>query len=260
MADLVSSWLLSICERTDTDSVELVEALRCKVQRLIKRKGEFLYFTGNTPGFFCLVSGKVALMEPRVSKLKKRDVRKNYREIVMTNLAQSNLDNLKTDLQTKIDFFEIETSPEEEVVVDFVNSRHLRPGDSFGSRRFSIFQPETAKCEEFSELTYISAFDFEEVASAMDHTRKHRICKFLQKLPGFYGWNWIELFTLSSSCETVSYKQGEVVFREGEKPAQVFIVMTGEFEFTKHLPLAQVKTNSLGVKHQTVHKERQVRI
>lgn len=261
MADLLSSWLFSIVEHADSDTPALMSALSSKVQRITKLKGQFLFYSGDTADFYSLINGKVSLLEPKAFKAKKSSTRLNCRDFILDKLRRSNLEAQLAQLEDRIDFLEIETTLDEHVVVELVKCEAIAPGEHFGSRSIgkTTLQSMSAVCEDDCEMLCLPAKDAEEVLTAVEHRRLHKLCKALQPLPAFANWAWQDLFNLAKSCMKVPYNQGDIVFHERERPEHVFIVLSGEFEFTKLLPSKQVKANSLGVRQKIVYREKLVR-
>jgi CRP-like cAMP-binding protein len=257
-ADLLSMWIGSVT----ANHPDLVEVLRPKVQSVSHSKGDVLYYSGEVSGSYYLTQGSVSLKEPRVSKHKKKLGVANYRSVILPKLQQSPLTSLSTQLESRIDSLEILTAPDEEVLIELVPVSTVLPGQWFGNSAFKadVHQSETAVCREHSQLLFLSVEDTSEALAKLEYRKLHRICKFLQDLPAFAGWSWHELFSLATGFIEAKYRQGDVIFRVGEKPEVVFIIISGEFEFTKHLPLKKKRTNSLGVKQETVYKDKQVNI
>jgi CRP-like cAMP-binding protein len=256
MDDLLS-WLATVV--TTEGHEDLVDELLHRVKVIEMLEGEFLYHIGDVNGFYLLKQGAVSLLVPKVCKVKKHQVTSD--SLILSKLRQSSLCELTAQVESCIDYLEIGTAFDEEVVVQLTPRCSLKPGHSCGNKFIEspVCLAESAQCTENSQLYFLSPEDSEAALKAAQRRRLVRLSKGLQQFKAFSGWTWSELYDLSVSCQEVSFKPGALVFQEGDAAEHVFIVRQGEFEFTKRMPSQILKVNSLGVKQVTVFKEKQVR-
>ena len=64
---------------------------------------------------------------------------------------------------------------------------------------------------------------------------------FLQSLPIFKAWRAKHLSDLQLSLQKVKYIRNQVIFREGEKLSFVYLVLSGDFSYTKRVSALQKK-------------------
>mmetsp|Transcript_15697 Transcript_15697/g.28641 ORF Transcript_15697/g.28641 Transcript_15697/m.28641 type:complete len:461 (-) Transcript_15697:15-1397(-) len=118
----------------------------------------------------------------------------------------------------------------------------LHPGDSFGELALLTNAPRSAtiKAKEASALGVLTSDDFQKILGGLEDKKLSRKINFLKELPVFTGWTRGSIARASYSFNLKHTKRGQVMFREGEKPLHVYIIIEGEFKLIKSV----VKTSS----------------
>ena len=91
------------------------------------------------------------------------------------------------------------------------------------------------ECEEESVLMNLLISDYAAAMREYDEKRVKEHVKLLREVPAFAKWTRKSLGWLIKSMQERRYLRGEVVYKEGDKAENVYIICNGEFRFCKHV-------------------------
>lgn len=118
----------------------------------------------------------------------------------------------------------------EEEEEDLVQISRLGAGSSFGELSLLYGQPRAATIVALtpSILAVLSQQDFNRVLKASLSTALNDKVDFLHSLDAFVRWRRPQLIRLSYYCELINICRNHVLYREGDPPESVFMVVEGE--------------------------------
>jgi len=125
----------------------------------------------------------------------------------------------------------------------FIEFTQLKSGKSFGELALIKNKPRAAtiRCVEDCHFAVMSKDDYEKVLQKIEMKKIQKNIEFMHQLPFFKVWTKTSLSKLQYSFEQRAFIRNQVVFREGEEAAFVYIIRSGDFEVTKRFKKEEVK-------------------
>mmetsp|Transcript_31380 Transcript_31380/g.54447 ORF Transcript_31380/g.54447 Transcript_31380/m.54447 type:complete len:519 (+) Transcript_31380:14-1570(+) len=178
--------------------------------------------------FYFIVKGQVSLSVPYALLL--ANANKKRPSVVLTGMAQS---VLTKSLIAKA-MAEYQTSRDANGLFEVIS---LGPGFSFGDLALTKSAPRmlTVTVTHDAMLAYLSKSEFNRIMRKVQDRLFHEKVAFLGSLLPFKRLTGKGLFRLAHCFHYKSYRKHEVVYTEGEPTDSVFIIASGEFEFSKTL-------------------------
>ena len=118
---------------------------------------------------------------------------------------------------------------EEEIIFTEVFQAHT--GASFGELALIGNKPRAARIRTLTECHFVvmTKHEFNRCLAKIENKTRIRTIQFLSEIPFFAQLSKTQLGKLLVSFNTIRYKRGNILFREGEPNEDIFIVRTGEF-------------------------------
>jgi CRP-like cAMP-binding protein len=111
----------------------------------------------------------------------------------------------------------------------------LMEGQTFGE--LSLLQNRdraaTIVAREKTCLGVLSKEDFDRILRMQEERRLHAKVQFFQSLPAFQQWSELELSRFVYYFHEERFKRGAVVYTEGASSAKAYVVIHGEFRFSR---------------------------
>lgn len=119
--------------------------------------------------------------------------------------------------------------------VIFFEAITLGSGTSFGELALESSKPRAAsiRCKQDSHFIYLEKQDYVQLISKIVLDKRNKSVNFLQSLPMFNSCTKGTLSKLTYAFKEKSYNKGQIVYSEGDKSEEIFVVKNGEFEFIK---------------------------
>jgi CRP-like cAMP-binding protein len=223
--------------KQDHGTDELHSSL-CRVMQTVQfEAGEVIFHFGDRGDhFFIVLEGKVEIKVPPKNESTQRD------SLVSTLSRVSFMSKQSSEVTaafqrrfTRTKLFipnEVPANPRDES--DFTKVAELGPGKSFGELALmkggGLFRNASVKCLELTTLLTITRDDFNKLLGSLQEKRLHEKITFLSKVEGFKSMSKGALHKLSYYFTLKHYRRGEQVYREGQDPDNVYVVLSGEFE------------------------------
>jgi hypothetical protein len=77
--------------------------------------------------------------------------------------------------------------------------------------------------------------EYNRCLAKIENKTRVRTIGFLSEIPFFTQWSKTQLGKLIGSFNTIKFKRGNVLFKEGEPNEDIFIVRSGEFQGVKSM-------------------------
>ena len=119
-----------------------------------------------------------------------------------------------------------------------VEFKRLGVGEYFGELALqapNCKRKATIKCTRPCVFAVISKENYNLAIRKIQTRAKTEVNNFLQSLPIFKAWRAKHLSDLQLSLQKVKYIRNQVIFREGEKLGFVYLVLSGDFSYTKRV-------------------------
>lgn len=222
--------------------------------------GEFIFNYGEEATFFCIIlQGLVRVLIPKPPETPKAEPPKELEKLDKTqvNLGLGLLKNtikvaLKPIIMSKVeDLSPVDTSrsgytpgsDENKIQIikeDPINQEEstsievasLGAGASFGELALLRDAPRAAsiQCVEPSIVAILSKSDYKRILGSFQEKQINDKIEFLYGLPAFKKWSKVSLMKLSYYFIEKEVRKGTVLYKEGEEPANVYIIKSGEFK------------------------------
>lgn len=129
----------------------------------------------------------------------------------------------------------------------FVEAITLNSGASFGDLALESSKPRAAsiKCKQDSHFIYLEKQDYVALISKLVQDKRDSSVNFLQSLPMFAQCTKGTLTKLTYAFKEKNYNKGQIVYNEGEKADDVYLVKRGEFEFFKTIEKRRKKDEGI---------------
>lgn len=118
--------------------------------------------------------------------------------------------------------------------------KRLTKGEFFGELALQNNKPSTRaatiKCTKRCIFGIVKKEDYRRVVGKIQQRAKTKVNSFLSSLPIYRTWTTKHLSQLQLFMEKVTYIRNQVVVREGVYPMYVYLVISGDFAFTKKVP------------------------
>ena len=118
---------------------------------------------------------------------------------------------------------------EEEIILTEVFQMHT--GKTFGELALIGNKPRAATIRCLTECYFavMTKHEFTRCLAKIENKTRIRTIQFLSEIPFFAQLSKTQLGKLLVSFNTIKYKRGTILFKEGEPNEDIFIVRTGEF-------------------------------
>ena len=142
-------------------------------------------------------------------------------------------------------------------IIELQEVRQLHSGESFGELALitNNMRAATVVCKADSHFAVLEKADFIRILGKLEQQKLEDIVEFLQSLPLFKGWRKLSTQRVSYYFTPINYIRKQVVYRSKDVPTHVYIIKSGEFEFTQDIAksMEAIKYPKLGNK-QLFHK------
>lgn len=117
----------------------------------------------------------------------------------------------------------------------FIKVADLGPGRGFGELALlkGMVRNASVKCITPTTLLSLSREDFTKLLGNLEEKRLNEKVAFLSHVQCFKNLSKGAMFKLSYYFTLRSIKRGEVVYREGDEAEKVYVILSGEFQFSK---------------------------
>lgn len=111
----------------------------------------------------------------------------------------------------------------------------LTSGYSFGEMAFVNDHPRyfSVQCTEPTLLGVLKKNDYNIIAKVQEKHINEKI-EFLRSIELFKNWTRVAVYKLSYFFRSIILRKGNVVYREGDIPLEIFLIKEGEFIFTQN--------------------------
>jgi CRP-like cAMP-binding protein len=137
----------------------------------------------------------------------------------------------------------------------FTEAITLATGASFGDLALESSKPRAAsiKCKEDSHFIFLEKQDYVSLIAKLVQDKRDASVNFLQSLPMFNTCTKGTLTKLTYAFKEKNFNKGQIVYNEGDKADDVFLVKKGEFEFFKIIKKQRKEKNVLIYKEKFKH-------
>ncbi|OMJ85992.1 hypothetical protein SteCoe_12560 [Stentor coeruleus] len=113
----------------------------------------------------------------------------------------------------------------------------ISKGGCFGELALESSKPRAAsiKCKIDSHFVYLEKVDYNRMIAKLVQDKRNEMVKFLQSLPAFSNMTKTTLGKLTYNFKEKDFSKGQIVYKEGEIPVDVYLVIEGEFLFQKKI-------------------------
>lgn len=110
----------------------------------------------------------------------------------------------------------------------------LYAGQSFGEMSLINDRPRyfSVKCLEATILAVLHKEDYQIIGKIQEKQINEKI-EFIRGIRAFKNWTKIAVQKLSYFFKSQQYKKGNIIYKEGDLPTDVFLIKQGEFIFTQ---------------------------
>jgi len=177
--------------------------------------------TYGEPGsdFYILLEGQVAIQVPR-----------GRGKEVVASKAGLGESGRRTEAIIVLPSLEAVENEEGRSEMEFVEISRLGAGASFGELSLLYDQPRAATIVALTSsiLAILSQQDFNRVLKVSLSGALNAKVDFLHSLDAFTRWRRPQIIRLSYYCQLVNICRNHVLYREGDPPESVFMVVEGE--------------------------------
>ena len=220
----------------------------CKVLTIANYdQGDFICRKGDyANSFYLILKGRVKILAPPeipINSLEDDELKKFARK----NTDYEGRPARITHIGTVVDFDN--NSEDGEIEKEIAE---LTSGHSFGemalitdrTRYFSV------KCVEDTILAILQKEDYLTIIKGFQEKQLLEKLEFLRGLEAFKSWSKLALHKLIYFFKDSSYKKGNIVYKEGDLPTDIYIIKSGEFLFTQQYSVnagCRNSTNTFGM-------------
>lgn len=123
--------------------------------------------------------------------------------------------------------------------------KYLESGDFFGElalvnkkpRYARLYRAATIRTVADCDFAVIYKKDYDAIIRKSQEDYISKITEFFRCIPLFKNWTKVALSKLQHNFELKAYKKGQIIYSEGEKAKNIFIVKEGEVEVYSKLDI-----------------------
>lgn len=205
---------------------------------------EYVFHEGSLGDkFYIILKGAVKVFVPIRDKTKPKDEKKgsifNQTEIVpkrtrrLSRYPTKNLDTAVVETVSN----NMSPSPGLDDIeeVEYKEVATLKEDAAFGELALINDKPRAATIQWCEPTTFavLTKADYKKVFLAIEKKIQNQKIQFLKSIPYFSKWTSMALSKFAYYFTDKHYIRNQVVFKEGQKWDNIYIVKSGEFELTK---------------------------
>mmetsp|Transcript_31922 Transcript_31922/g.54991 ORF Transcript_31922/g.54991 Transcript_31922/m.54991 type:complete len:509 (+) Transcript_31922:1417-2943(+) len=240
----------------------------CKVMKTSAfEAGEYIFHFGDRGENFCIIlEGRIEIFVPPKNtkpdnaaeqpSQNDQNEQPTHRDSMISTLSRASMISRRSSdlssiflrrLQRSRIFkpSEIPFNPQNET--NFIKVAELGVGGSFGELALlkgGNVRNASVKCIEATTLLTLSRSDFNKILGNLEEKRLNEKVSFLSHVQCLKNLSKGALYKLSYYFTMKHFKRGDEVYKEGEESSKVYVVVTGEFQFSKK---SQQKQRSMSV-------------
>ncbi|OMJ96280.1 hypothetical protein SteCoe_4 [Stentor coeruleus] len=205
--------------RLHTECCKVLSVQNYRTNDFICRRGD------QGDAFFFILRGAVKILAQSEIPIKHQDdedlhklVRKNT-EINDNPKRLSHQSTIRMSLDAENDDKEVAT---------------LVSGQTFGEMALVNDRPRyfSVQCTEPTTLGILKKSDYNIIARVQEKQVNDKI-EFLRSLEPFKNWTRVAVYKLSYFFRNINFRKGNIVYKEGDFPSEIYIIKEGEFIFTQ---------------------------
>lgn len=175
--------------------------------------------------FFFILKGAVKILAQSEMPIKQQDD-EDLRKLVRKN-TEFNDSSKKLSHQSTIRMSLDAENDDKEVAT-------LVSGHTFGEMALVNDRPRyfSVQCTEPTTLGILKKNDYNIIARVQEKQINEKI-EFLRSLEPFRNWTRVAVYKLSYFFRNINFRKGNVVYKEGDFPSEIYIIKEGEFIFTQ---------------------------
>lgn len=131
----------------------------------------------------------------------------------------------------------------------FFEAITLSSGTSFGELALESSKPRAAsiRCKQDTHFMFLEKQSYVQLISKIVLDKRNTSVNFLQSLPIFNSCTKGTLTKLTYAFKEKYYNKGQIVYSEGDKAKEIFVVKKGEFEFFKIIKKMRRSSITFGI-------------
>ena len=104
-----------------------------------------------------------------------------------------------------------------------------------------MFRNATIKAKEPTHLACMDRVSYTKTLKVLEERKLSEVLEFLHSLPFFTNWSNTALTKVKYNFVLKDCIRNTIVYKQGDLPSKVYVIVQGEFRETCRIPLCQIK-------------------